>query len=210
MTSGSSMQAMILTGPPQAGQVSRSMPKTRLSRWAQLIEARRSAGVRSSACSFEVRWLPFPRLAGVTRARYWLLGANTPWKRVRFRVETADYSAIPPRKQSHNAHSSQKTVTVKYPYHPLCGQTLEVMGRRTQNSEPHFLVTVSDASRQLLPAWMTEDAAAYCLTVASPVLPIDSLLHLHAFLKPLILSFSDPTKSSDRGDFDGRKTPTAP
>ena len=82
MTSGSSMQAMILTGPPQAGQVSRSMPKTRLSRCAQLIEARRSAGVRSSASPFEVRWLPLRRLAGGTRARYGLVGAKTPWKRV--------------------------------------------------------------------------------------------------------------------------------
>ena len=42
------MLAMILTAPPQAGQVSMSMPKTRFRRCAQLIEARRSAGVGSS------------------------------------------------------------------------------------------------------------------------------------------------------------------
>jgi hypothetical protein len=117
--------------------------------------------------------------------------------------------AIPPRKQSHNAHSSRKTVTVKYPYHPLCGQTLEVVGRRTQKDESHLIVMVSGAGRQHLPAWMTEDTAGCCLTVASPCLPIDTLLQLQAFLKPLILSCSDPTDTSDRGDFDGRKTPTA-
>ncbi len=72
------MQAMIRTAPPQAGQVSMSMLNTRFRRCAQVIEARRSAGVRSSASPFEVRWLPLPRLAGVTRPRYWLLGAKTP------------------------------------------------------------------------------------------------------------------------------------
>jgi len=44
MTSGSSMQAMIRTAPPQAAQVSMSMPNTRLRRCAQVIAARRSAG----------------------------------------------------------------------------------------------------------------------------------------------------------------------
>ncbi len=37
-------------------------------------------------CSLPVAlgWLPLPRLAGVTCERCVLLGANTPWKRVRF------------------------------------------------------------------------------------------------------------------------------
>ena len=37
ITSGSSMQAMIRSAPPQAGQVSMSMPKTRFSRCAHVI-----------------------------------------------------------------------------------------------------------------------------------------------------------------------------
>ena len=47
------------------------------------IEARRSPGVGACESPVEQRWLPLPRFAGVTRARYRLLGANTPWKRVR-------------------------------------------------------------------------------------------------------------------------------
>jgi hypothetical protein len=39
------LNAMIRTAPPQAGQVSMSMPKTRFRRCAQVIAARRSAGV---------------------------------------------------------------------------------------------------------------------------------------------------------------------
>ncbi len=45
ITTGSSMQAMILTAPPQARQVSMSMPNTRFRRCAHVIEARRSPGV---------------------------------------------------------------------------------------------------------------------------------------------------------------------
>ncbi len=37
MTTGSSIQAMILTAPPHLGQVSMSILKTRLSRCAQVI-----------------------------------------------------------------------------------------------------------------------------------------------------------------------------
>jgi hypothetical protein len=83
---------MILTLPPHSLQVSiyprapsldaahqftLSILKTRFNRLAQVIEARFSAGVWS-ASSAEWDFLRLPRLAGVTFARYLLLGANTP------------------------------------------------------------------------------------------------------------------------------------
>ena len=83
ITTGSSMQAMILTAPPQARQVSMSMLNTRFRRCAQVIDARRSLGVFSCPSAHALGLLPLPRFAGVTRARCLLLGANTPWKRVR-------------------------------------------------------------------------------------------------------------------------------
>jgi hypothetical protein len=46
MTSGSSMQAMIRTAPPQAGQISISMPNTYLKRCVRVIATR---GIRTSA-----------------------------------------------------------------------------------------------------------------------------------------------------------------
>jgi len=49
----------------------------------RLIAARRSAGALSSGSAVVARRPPLPRLAGVTRARYLLFGAKTPWKRVR-------------------------------------------------------------------------------------------------------------------------------
>jgi hypothetical protein len=51
--------------------------------WVQVIAARRSIGVFSSPSSKASGFAPFPRFAGVTEARSRLLGANTPWKRVR-------------------------------------------------------------------------------------------------------------------------------
>jgi len=49
----------------------------------KLIEARRSAGECSPESPVEERWLPLPRLAGLTRARCRLFGATTPWNRLR-------------------------------------------------------------------------------------------------------------------------------
>ncbi len=77
MTSVSSMHAMIRIAPPQAGQVSMSIPNTRLRRCAQVmpdkaglsIAACRSAGVDSSGFAGVAGRPPLPRLAGVTRAR---------------------------------------------------------------------------------------------------------------------------------------------
>ncbi len=60
------MHAMIRTAPPQVGQVSTSMPRTRFRRCAQVIAARRSAGVGSSGPSVVQCRPPLPRLARVT------------------------------------------------------------------------------------------------------------------------------------------------
>ncbi len=72
------MQAMILSAPPQARQISISMLNSRFRRYTQVIEAWRSAGVGASESLLEARWFPLPRFDGVTKARCLLFGANTP------------------------------------------------------------------------------------------------------------------------------------
>jgi hypothetical protein len=71
------MLAIILTAPPQAWQVSMSMLNTRLSRCAQVIAARRSAGVGSSGiarCEALASPAPFsrshPRKVFAVRRKY--------------------------------------------------------------------------------------------------------------------------------------------
>ena len=93
------MLAMILTSPPHSLQILISILKTRINRLpigqdvpvprstgmcesGQVIETLFSAGVWSVSPGDWV-FLHLPRLVGVTSARYLLLGANTPWKRVR-------------------------------------------------------------------------------------------------------------------------------
>jgi len=65
---------VIRTSPPHSLQFSMSILNTRLRRMAQLMEARFSAAVWSSS-SEALGLLPLPRPAGVTTARYLLLGA---------------------------------------------------------------------------------------------------------------------------------------
>ena len=72
------MLAMILTSPPHSQQVSISILNTRFKRFAQVIEARFSAGVWSCASCGVLTLLPLPRFDGVTSARYLLFGANMP------------------------------------------------------------------------------------------------------------------------------------
>ena len=74
--SASSIHAMICTAPPQAAQISMSMPKTRFRRCAHLIAARRSAGVGSSRSAVGHADRPCPAWP-VSPARCWLWGQGT-------------------------------------------------------------------------------------------------------------------------------------
>lgn len=74
MTSGSSMQAITRNLPPHFGQVSMSIENTRFSRCIQVMGAR----VLSVFSSLGLRF-------GTIDSRCLQFGANTPWKRVRFK-----------------------------------------------------------------------------------------------------------------------------
>ena len=88
MAVGSSMLATIRTVPPQWTQAVTSMEKTRLSRCAQLIARRFSSGLRGASWALTSTGAAspagrLPRPEGVSCARRFAFGANTPWKRVR-------------------------------------------------------------------------------------------------------------------------------
>jgi hypothetical protein len=82
MTAGVSMLAMTRSRPPQCRQVSISMANTRLRRCAQ-VRPRWRLEADADPC-----WLASlagaVRVAGTTRARSGLAGANTPWYLVRW------------------------------------------------------------------------------------------------------------------------------
>jgi len=109
------------------------------------------------------------------------------------------YGPLPPWKQSHNAHGSQEFVTIKYPYHPLCGQEVKILGQRTQNDESCLIVELPTTGRQHIPTWMTEDVASLAPIVSSPTLDASTLLHLSVFLKPIVLSLSGNQSMPNKG-----------
>ena len=76
------MAAIMVKEPPHCGQAMKSMAKTRLSNWAQLMRARVEA-VGELPCSLEeaVAWSASPGTIWDRRAA---LGASTPWKRMRW------------------------------------------------------------------------------------------------------------------------------
>lgn len=76
----SSIQAMIFIAPLQWGQMLTSMLNTRFNRIDQLIALLRSSGGNSFMV---VDLFLFVRASPVTIERYLLLGANTPWNRVK-------------------------------------------------------------------------------------------------------------------------------
>ena len=112
------MHAIIFTAAPQWQQTVISMLKTRLSLSAQVIfswpfGSGSSSALSSLPCfwSFSLAEL-LPRLAGVTCARSILLGANTPWYRVKFERGFGTKAASFAMKSS----GSNKTCVVPFRY----------------------------------------------------------------------------------------------
>ena len=74
---------MILTSPPHLLQIETSILKIRLSLSAHVSDLWLSASDFSLVVEEVFLALPLPRFAGVTWMRCLLLGASTPWNRVR-------------------------------------------------------------------------------------------------------------------------------
>lgn len=104
------------------------------------------------------------------------------------------------RKQRHNAGIPGFDAVVTYPFHPLFGQTVNVIGSVEHDSCLHFLIRQADGGAFYLPAWMTEPEAGSIKTVDTPHLPLGSLRDLRALLDQLLHSRADETVS--KGDFD--------
>ncbi len=79
ITTDSRMAAMILSSPPQLGQCSRSISKTRLSSRAHPMRAGRRCGLVGSAAPSSDAQASSSGHAGTTSARSLALGASTPW-----------------------------------------------------------------------------------------------------------------------------------
>jgi hypothetical protein len=89
------------------------------------------------------------------------------------------------RKGAHNALVPVAELTVRYPFHPLIGQTFVVLGQYEHYGAPHVLVRGTGGATHLLPAWMTTLEAGGMAVMACPRLSVSRLLELREFLDGL-------------------------
>ena len=101
----------------------------------------------------------------------------------------------------HTAHETHRSeVTVYYPFHPLCGQTLQVIRLRYVDQEPYYVVRRDDGTPLSVPGWMTQPVAAGTRIVATARISLNALLELHRFAKVCLSSWIDCPKREEKGD----------
>ena len=81
-------------------------------------------------------------------------------------------------KQQHNAHYQFSEATIRYGFHPRCGETVIVAGRNRRGDEVTLTVRQPDGTLAQMPIWMTEDRAAAMMVTEIPRLPLASLREL--------------------------------
>jgi hypothetical protein len=94
------------------------------------------------------------------------------------------------RKGAYSAGSPAREVVVRYPFHPLTGQSFLILGEHEYYGAPHVLVRGTDGTTHLLPAWMTLPEAGTTGIVAVPRLPVNRLLELRLVLDRIMVALS--------------------
>jgi Family of unknown function (DUF5372) len=105
------------------------------------------------------------------------------------------------RKQAHNAGCLAFDTVVTYPFHPLVGQTVLVVGGTEHAGARHLIVRKSDGAAFHIPAWMTAPEATSIQLRADPRLPVNQLFELRILLDRLMaLSIVEQIHDGGRND----------
>lgn len=113
---------------------------------------------------------------------------------------------LPHRKPRHNAGNLSFDAVVTYPFHPLCGHTVEVVGDVEHDLCRHFLIRQAHGGAFYLPAWMIGAEAGLIEPVDTSRLPLAQLWDLRVLLDQLLNSSADAMVNG--GDVD--EAPTSP
>ena len=89
---------------------------------------------------------------------------------------------------------------IRYSFHPRCGTTVEVRGRRRQGDEVVLIIRQPDGTLAQLPVWMTEDRAAAMAVTGSPRLPLACLRELRLELDACHNSLGGGQRRPGAGD----------
>ena len=79
---------------------------------------------------------------------------------------------------------------VRYPFHPLTGQSVLVVGETEHGGVLHLIIRKPDGAKLLLPAWMTSAESGSVKILSCPRLSVNRLLDLRALLDRLMTSSS--------------------
>jgi hypothetical protein len=77
---------------------------------------------------------------------------------------------------------------VSYPFHPLVGQSVLVIGDKEHAGTRHLIIRGPDGAKILLPEWMTFPHAGTIRTLSCPRLCVNRLVELRALLDRLMAS----------------------
>jgi hypothetical protein len=81
-------------------------------------------------------------------------------------------------KQRHNAHYQPGEVTIRYRFHPRCGEAVIATGRVRHGDEVSLIIRQPDGTLAQLPVWMTEERAAEMTVTEIPLLSLACLREL--------------------------------
>ena len=81
-------------------------------------------------------------------------------------------------KQRHNAHYQPGEVTIRYRFHPRCGEAVIATGRIRHGDEVALIIRQPDGTLAQLPVWMMEERAAEMMVTEIPCLSLACLREL--------------------------------
>jgi hypothetical protein len=111
-------------------------------------------------------------------------------------ARTVSSHALPGR--GHNAGFLTFEAEVTYPFHPLAGQTVLVIGDREHDGVHYLLVRQPHGATYQIPDWMFDPAASHLALVPTPRLPVTELLVLRALIDRLVAYSSEEESRRSR------------
>ncbi|TIO26763.1 hypothetical protein [Mesorhizobium sp.] len=92
------------------------------------------------------------------------------------------------RKPRHNAGNPAFDIVVTYPFHPLVGRTVLVVGAHEHDGIRHLLIQHLHGGTFHFPEWMATPQASSIEVLAEPRLPLKYLLEVRALVDLLVAS----------------------
>ena len=137
---------------------------------------------------------------------------TTPADRAGAHVDYFPASRGLPPKGVYNAGCLTHEVIITYPYHPLVGQSVLVIGEKEHGGTRYLIICqAGEGARLLLPEWMTFPEAGAIQTVSRPRLSVTRLVELRALLDRLMaLSPGNHLFGGEESNETMEATPTRP